>query len=63
MKKFIIISEVEATIKLQYIVEADSLAEAELKVIEGECRGEADKMNETIKWETEGNIKGWEDEE
>ena len=61
MKTFIIISEVETTIKLQYIVEADSLAEAEekvrLKVIEGEV------MDETIKWETEKNITGWEDEE
>lgn len=61
MKKFIIISEVEATIKLQYIVEADSLAKAEekvrLKVIEGE------RMDETINWETERNIISWEDEE
>ena len=61
MEKFIIISEVQATIKLQYFVEADSLAKAEekvrLKVVEGEV------MDETIKWETEKNITGWKDEE
>lgn len=61
MEKFIIVSEVQATIKIQYIVEADSLAKAEekvrLKVIEGEV------MDETIKWETEKNITGWKDEE
>ncbi len=61
MKTFIIVSEVQATIKLQYIVEADSLAKAEekvrLKVIEGEV------MDETIKWETEKNITGYKNEE
>ena len=63
MKTFVIVSEVEATIKLQYIVEADSLAEAKLKIIEGECRGEGERMDETINWETERNIISWEDEE
>jgi hypothetical protein len=63
MEKFIIVSEAQATIKIQYIVEADSLAEAEVRVIEGEYRGEGEIMSHKIHWETEAGIVGWNDKE
>jgi len=53
MKVFRITTKVEATKTIQYVVEANSKEEAELKIIEGEERGEGDEVNEVIEWGTE----------
>jgi hypothetical protein len=53
MKVFRITTEVTATKTIQYIVEANSQEEAELKIIEGEERGEGEEVDEDIEWETE----------
>jgi len=53
MKVFRIITKVKATKTIQYVVEANSKEEAELKIIEGEERGEGDEVDEVIEWGTE----------
>jgi hypothetical protein len=53
MKVFRITTEVKSTKTIQYIVEANSKEEAELKIIEGEERGEGDEVDEVIEWGTE----------
>ena len=53
MKVFRITTEVKATKTIQYVVEANSEDEAELKIIKGEERGEGDEVDEVIEWETE----------
>ena len=53
MKVFRITTEVTSTKTIQYIVEANSQEEAELKIIEGEERGEGEEVDEDIEWETE----------
>ena len=53
MKVFRITTKVKATKTIQYVVEANSKEEAELKIIEGEERGEGDEVDEDIEWGTE----------
>jgi len=53
MKVFRITTEVKSTKTIQYIVEANSQEEAELKIIEGEERGEGEEVDEDIEWRTE----------
>jgi len=53
MKVFRITTEVKSTKTIQYIVEANSQEEAELKIIEGEERGEGEEVNEEFEWDTE----------
>jgi hypothetical protein len=53
MKVFRITTEVKATKTIQYVVEANSKEEAELKIIEGEERGEGEEVDEEIEWGTE----------
>ena len=53
MKIFRITTEVKSIKTIQYIVEANSKKEAELKIIEGEQRGEGEEINEHIEWGTE----------
>jgi hypothetical protein len=53
MKVFRITTKVKATKTIQYVVEANSKEEAELKIIEGEERGEGDVVDEVIEWGTE----------
>jgi len=53
MKVFRITTEVKSIKTIQYIVEANSKEEAELKIIEGEQRGEGEEINEHIEWGTE----------
>jgi hypothetical protein len=53
MKVFRITTEVKSIKTIQYIVEANSKKEAELKIIEGEQRGEGEEINEHIEWGTE----------
>ena len=53
MKVFRITTEVKSTKTIQYVVEANSKEEAELKIIEGEERGEGDEVDEVIEWGTE----------
>ena len=53
MKVFRITTEVKSTKIIQYIVEANSQEEAELKIIEGEERGEGEEVNEEFEWDTE----------
>jgi len=53
MKVFRITTKVKATKTIQYVVEANSKEEAELKIIEGEERGEGDEVDEIIEWGTE----------
>ena len=53
MKIFRITTKVKATKTIQYVVEANSKEEAELKIIEGEERGEGDEVDEVIEWGTE----------
>jgi|LakMenE01Jun11ns_1017448.scaffolds.fasta_scaffold8224166_1 hypothetical protein len=53
MKVFRITTEIKSTKTIQYIVEANSKEEAELKIIEGEERGEGEEVNEEFEWETE----------
>jgi adenosine/AMP kinase len=53
MKVFRITTEVTSTKTIQYIVEANSQEEAELKIIEGEERGEGEEVDEDIEWRTE----------
>ena len=53
MKVFRITTKIKATKTIQYVVEANSKEEAELKIIEGEERGEGDEVDEVIEWGTE----------
>jgi hypothetical protein len=53
MKVFRITTEVKATKTIQYVVEANSKEEAELRIIEGEERGEGEEVDEEIEWGTE----------
>jgi hypothetical protein len=53
MKVFRITTKVKSTKTIQYVVEANSKEEAELKIIEGEERGEGDEVDEVIEWGTE----------
>ena len=53
MKVFRITTKVKATKTIQYVVEANSKEEAELKINEGEERGEGDEVDEVIEWGTE----------
>ena len=53
MKVFRITTKVKSTKTIQYIVEANSKEEAELKIIKGEERGEGDEVDEVIEWGTE----------
>jgi len=53
MKVFRITTEVKSTKTIQYIVEANSKEEAELKIKEGEERGEGEEVNEEFEWDTE----------
>jgi len=53
MKVFRITTEVKSTKTIQYIVEANSQEEAELKIIEGEERGEGEEVDDDIEWGTE----------
>jgi hypothetical protein len=53
MKVFRITTEVKATKTIQYVVEANSKEEAELKIIEGEERGEGEEVDDDIEWGTE----------
>jgi hypothetical protein len=57
MKVFRITTEVKSTKTIQYIVEANSEEEAELKIIRGEERGEGEEVSEMVEWETEILIK------
>ena len=53
MKVFKITTKIKSIKTIQYIVEAESLEEAELKIIEGEERGEGEEVDEVIDWESE----------
>jgi hypothetical protein len=53
MKVFRITTKVKSTKTIQYVVEANSKEEAELKIIKGEERGEGDEVDEVIEWGTE----------
>jgi len=53
MKVFRITTEVKSTKTIQYIVEANSQEEAELKIIEGEERDEGEEVEDDIEWGTE----------
>jgi len=53
MKVFRITTEVKSTKTIQYIIEANSQEEAELKIIEGEERGEGEEVDDEIEWGTE----------
>jgi hypothetical protein len=57
MKVFRITTEIKSTKTIQYIVEANSEEEAELKIIRGEERGEGEEVSEMVEWETEILIK------
>jgi hypothetical protein len=53
MKVFRITTKVKSTKTIQYVVEANSKEEAELRIIKGEERGEGDEVDEVIEWGTE----------
>jgi len=53
MKVFRITTEIKSIKTIQYIVEAGSKEEAELKIIEGKERGEGEEVNEEFEWDTE----------
>ena len=53
MKVFRITTEIKSTKTIQYIVEANSQEEAELKIIEGEEHGEGEEVKDDIEWGTE----------
>jgi hypothetical protein len=53
MKVFRFETKVISIKTLQYVVEAESLEEAELKLIEGEERGEGEEVDEDIDWGSE----------
>jgi hypothetical protein len=53
MKVFRITTKVKSTKTIQYVVEANSKEEAELKIIEGEERGEGEEVDDDIEWGTE----------
>lgn len=53
MKVFKITTKVKSIKTIQYIVEADSLEEAEMMVIEGKERGEGEEVKDKIKWGSE----------
>ncbi len=57
MKVFRITTEIKSTKTIQYVVEAKSLDEAELKVIDGEERGGGEEIYEVIDWGSEILIK------
>ena len=53
MKVFKITTKVKSIKTIQYIVEANSIEEAEMLVIEGNERGEGEEVKEKIKWGSE----------
>ena len=57
MKVFKITTKVKSVKTIQYIVEADSIKEAEIMIIEGNERGEGEQVKDKIKWGSEVLIK------
>lgn len=53
MKVFKITTKVKSVKTIQYIVEADSIEEAEMMIIEGNERGEGEEVKDKIKWGSE----------
>jgi hypothetical protein len=53
MKVFKITTKVKSVKTIQYIVEANSIEEAGMLVVEGNERGEGEEVNEKIKWGSE----------
>ena len=53
MKVYKITTKVKSIKTIQYIVEANSIEEAEMLVIEGNERGEGEEVKEKIKWGSE----------
>ena len=53
MKVFKIINKVKSVKTIQYIVEANSIEEAEMMIIEGNERGEGEEVKDKIKWGSE----------
>lgn len=53
MKVFKITTKVKSVKTIQYIVEANSIEEAEMLVIEGNERGEGEEVKDKIKWGSE----------
>jgi hypothetical protein len=53
MKVFKIITKVKSVKTIQYIVEANSIEEAEMLIIEGNERGEGEEIKDKIKWGSE----------
>ena len=53
MKVFKITTKVKSVKTIQYIVEADSIEEAEMIIIEGNERGEGEEVKDKIKWGSE----------
>jgi hypothetical protein len=57
MKVFKITTKVKSVKTIQYIVEANSIEEAEMMIIEGNERGEGEEVKDKIKWGSEVLIK------
>jgi hypothetical protein len=53
MKVFKISTKVKSVKTIQYIVEANSIEEAEMLIIEGNERGEGEEVKDKIKWGSE----------
>ena len=53
MKVFKITTKVKSVKTIQYIVEANSIEEAEMLIIEGNERGEGEEVKDKIKWGSE----------
>ena len=53
MKVFKITTKVKSVKTIQYIVEANSIEEAEMMIIEGNERGEGEEVKDKIKWGSE----------
>jgi hypothetical protein len=53
MKVFKITTKVKSVKTIQYIVEANSIEEAEMLIIEGNERSEGEEVKDKIKWGSE----------
>ena len=53
MKVYRLTTQVQSTKTIQYIVEAETRAEAQKKIVEGQERGEGEEIDDDIDWSTE----------
>jgi hypothetical protein len=52
MKVYRLTTQVQSTKTIQYIVEAETRAEAQKKIVEGQERGEGEEVDDEIDWST-----------